>query len=473
MRHAGLGLAVLLVLGGGAGLYANARDDAPPSAAPMSRPVAARVRSVAAPRTGAGLFGLNEGVTIPEMLIARGIVKPEQEAAILERAARDAVSVGVGILRANSANYPFVTQFALDRDGWDWRRADLWYQAVEAQGLEVNMVLGPWPGTRTANYTDHYVPADMLAYQSYVRRLVERYDGDGVDDMPGLKRGALSWEVDNEPDLHNSVPARDAKTKIDPATFQTPKQYAAVLVATAAAIREADPDAVVLNGGLYSGGTERGRAYMREVLAQPGAAQSFDILSLHCYFDADNLSLVDACIESARLLAPDKPYWITETGVPSDGRKPWADETWQARMVAAVYGSFLAAGAERVFWHTLTDPPTDALPGGNTKHPFSSHSLYKAQPGPDGAKSASGARVLKASGALYQRLARHMASADPTAIVEQAATGGRLLATGQGWLAFQGSPQAPKGASQAEDLLTGQTRAIRPGETVPAPAWIQ
>ena len=36
-------------------------------------------------------------------------------------------------------------------------------------------------------------------YQDFVKQLVERYDGDGIDDMPGLKNPIKYWQIDNEP----------------------------------------------------------------------------------------------------------------------------------------------------------------------------------------------------------------------------------------------------------------------------------
>ena len=38
----------------------------------------------------------------------------------------------------------------------------------------------------------------------FVRALVERYDGDGKEDMPGLKKPVRFWQVGNEPDLASS-----------------------------------------------------------------------------------------------------------------------------------------------------------------------------------------------------------------------------------------------------------------------------
>ncbi len=44
-------------------------------------------------------------------------------------------------------------------------------------------------------------PCDMNVYQDYLRFLVERYDGDGDNDMAGLRYPVKYWEVGNEPEL--------------------------------------------------------------------------------------------------------------------------------------------------------------------------------------------------------------------------------------------------------------------------------
>jgi hypothetical protein len=41
---------------------------------------------------------------------------------------------------------------------------------------------------------------DTAAFYTFVQKLVERYDGDGVDDMPALKAPIKYWEFSNEPD---------------------------------------------------------------------------------------------------------------------------------------------------------------------------------------------------------------------------------------------------------------------------------
>lgn len=73
-------------------------------------------------------------------------------------------------------------------------------------------MLSPWSGNATGVETSEYVVADEAAYTAWVTAAVERYDGDGVDDMPGLLAPIRHWEVDNEPDLKNSLRPKRAPT---------------------------------------------------------------------------------------------------------------------------------------------------------------------------------------------------------------------------------------------------------------------
>jgi hypothetical protein len=414
---------------------------------------------------GADFFGINEAVAIPFAHLKQGLIDPSEEGAELIADARLSRELGATIVRGNSPVYPYLDHLSLRKRGWDWTRSDLWVQSVQQAGLEALLVLGPWPGNRTGAFTSSYLPADLEAYDTYIRRVVERYDGDGVDDMPGLERAIRYWEVDNEPDLHNSVPARGSTNPPDPETFETPEEYAQILIRSARVIRETHPDPVILSGGLYRPHHERGRAYLESVLAVEGAKESIDVLSLHCYFDKDSLEMVNRTMLNAHELLPGVPVWITETGVPSIGGAH-VDEEWQGRMVAGVYGAFLAAGADRIFWHTLADPP-DAR-SHMRRSTFASHSLLQTlsdqEPGP-GME-----RMDKSAGRVFRRLAELMAEVDPASLAEIEVGGGRILETDQGWLAFWGSPELPAGAGSLISLDTGeQLEALASPR---APFWI-
>ncbi|MFZ5480863.1 MAG: glycosyl hydrolase [Myxococcota bacterium] len=453
MRRVVLVVAALLLAGGVAAWVAARPAKAPAPVAPRA-PEAPAITLPSAPAVPSRLLGINEGLGSPER---NAFAAAGTDAAIARRAVmlRD---LGAGVVRANNHGWPGLNHLEWTGPAGMDRLMDI----AGRGGIDVIAVVGPWPGARTAVHTPRYVPDDLPAYEAWVTSVVERYDGDGVDDAPGLLRPVLAWEVDNEPDHHNNVAPRGADVPdFDPTTFETPEEYATVLVATSRAIRAADPDATVLLGGMFRPAGPQGRAYLEAVLARPGAHAAIDGLSLHCYFSQDSLDTVKRTMSTARELAPGLPVWITETGVPSVPPPDHADEDWHARMVAAVVGGFLAEGAEGVLWHTLVDARRDEDAG--DPNGFAGRSLFRVTGG-------NPARIEPKPGAVvFSRLAARLAGLGPRDLAEVPAEDGRLLETPNGWLAFWGAPPVPPGGGAVTDLLTGETREA---DHAVSPAWI-
>lgn len=439
-------------------LRRSVEEAAPPPEARPAPPATPRVTashapSAAAPR-GAPLLGVNEGLTLPPSLLMR-LGGTASARATMARRTQMLRQLGAGVVRANNHLWPHLNlhQFR----GFD--DADAFVTAAGAAGVDAIVVLGPWPGMRTAAVTPRYVPDDLDALAAWVRSVVERYDGDGVEDMPGLVRPVLAWEMDNEPDIHWRVLPDGGVRDQEKAPFGTPEEYVRVLLAMSGAVRAADPDATILLGGMFNPGTVPGtRDYLMQVLAEPGAREAFDALSVHVYFAADSLEPIRLTMQSVRALLPGARVWVTETSVPGLGE--W-DEEWQARMVPGVVGAFLADGAERVLWHTLVDPPADQAERGH--HGFHGNSLFRVEEDEENRERI----VRKPAGDVFRRLAGHLADATHTDVAEVPAEGGRLLETPSGWLAFWGEPALPPGAGAVEDLLTGE-----PTDRATAPAWI-
>lgn len=414
------------------------------------------------PRTavfGNEVMGINEAVSVPLEAMG-GLRTPLWERDVLRRRGDATAALGSRLVRASSHVWPYLNHHQFEEREIGFGEADRFFQTLGAHGLDVVVVIGPWPGARTALYTKHYLPDDLDAYGAWVQQLVERYDGDGVEDMPGLEARVVAWEIDNEPDLHNASPPRGVEPDDIVSGFQTPQEYATVLLATERAIRRADPQAMVLSGGIYRPMTASGRDYLERVLEVPGVRDAIDGISLHCYFSENNLGRVRDSMATVRELSPELPVWITETSVPSDSRRPWINEDWQARMVAGVYGAFLAEGADRVFWHSLTTPPARAK---SEPRGFGSNALM--------ASSDEEGWVPKPAALVYERLAAHLASVEMASVHEVAVSGGRLLATDQGWLAFWGEPHPPDEARIVHDLMTGERRPVQ--GPVTTPAWLE
>ena len=87
--------------------------------------------------------------------------------------------------------------------------------------------------------TADYIPAPehMQDFRDYIRNLVERYDGDGKDDMPGLLFPVLHFQVGNE--YYNEV-----------FWAGTADEYGILLREAAAAARAACPDVKIILSGI-------------------------------------------------------------------------------------------------------------------------------------------------------------------------------------------------------------------------------
>lgn len=173
--------------------------------------------------------------------------------------------------------------------------------------------------------TDH-----LQAYGSLIRQIVAHAD-------PVIN----DWEIWNEPDsgqfFHGS-----------------PSQYAWMLRTAHDAIKQVDPQAQVLLGGISS---TAGSVWLAEVLAVPGAdaAHAFDIANVHERARLDGLAgdirAWQAMLAGAGFTGP---LWITEHGYPSDPAFQYdpgfaTGPASQAAYLAASLPTLLDAGAAEVF----------------------------------------------------------------------------------------------------------------------------
>ena len=283
------------------------------SAAPTAPPVAAAPVVLPPPLPGPlvradGLpsrfsLGINEAISVPLRAVRDQGFGGDALKAHLDEDARLTRSLGAVFVRGNTGAFPRSSWWSSQREPNSAANTDTWVRVVQAGGFEPILMVSPWPGNRTANVTETYLPTDMAAYTAWVTALVERYDHDGIDDMPGLVAPIRYWEVDNEPDLKFTVPPRDAVRDVPPGSFCSPKEAATVLVATSAAIKAAYADAKVLNGGIYRPFAENGKSYLRALFAEPGVAAAVDVVSLHSYAsDEHGDSFADALATAGEII---------------------------------------------------------------------------------------------------------------------------------------------------------------------------
>lgn len=189
-------------------------------------------------------------------------------------------------------------------------------------------------------------PYDMDAYRDFVAALVERYDGDGIDDMPGLQIPIKHWEAGNEPSMQEGFN-----------TFfhGSSEDYLEILKATSEAVREADPEAHVLHAGMA--GMDPGMVSFWEPIFERGR-DYFDIANIHSIGASDELNVP----EFAELLTEygiDKPIWVTEaqhrSGRTFDGRDISAEE--HARIMVTSYVLAFSQGVDKIFYTSFRAPP--------------------------------------------------------------------------------------------------------------------
>ncbi len=230
------------------------------------------------------------------------------------------------------------------RHTYNWRDIDLAVQAWQRNGIHIMTSLrfeSPWA---TAQRTDKefvylksftkqialrtadYLPKreHMKDLRDYMQALVERYDGDGRDDMPGLLFPVLHYQIGNE--YYNEVYWTGSA-----------EEYGQLLRETAAGARAACPDVKIILPGIgfkdvqtfYDGEMRpRTEAHVRKLLPKvpPNMrkfgerGEAFSIATAKC---TDAYDILDArwpnhgiVTKSRELLrsirASNKPVWSAE-----------------------------------------------------------------------------------------------------------------------------------------------------------------
>jgi hypothetical protein len=199
----------------------------------------------------------------------------------------------------------------------------------------------------------------------FVVVLVERYDGDGIDDAPGSPR-IRYWEFYNEPDNGNVLYAEQGWGYWG----HNGAGYAQMLAAVYGPVKAASAEAKVIMGGLaYDWFEDQGGPFVREFLddvLSNGGGQYFDVMNFHYYwpFGPDWFSYGIEIIGKTNFLRSkllsygvEKPFICTESGAWSQ-LEGGSDEI-QSRYVAKLYARSMVAGLQYVTWFTLQDSAED------------------------------------------------------------------------------------------------------------------
>jgi len=188
-----------------------------------------------------------------------------------------------------------------------------------------------------------YMPRHLDAFAAYVRKTVQHYGG-----------RLNVWEILNEPIYTSYALPRRKGYQVE--------DYVALLRVAYRAVKEVDPDALVI-GGIAGGPT----TYTEEFI-EAGGLRCIDALNLHTY---PGLTAPDAYEEPLRRLrqrlrtaGADKPIWFTEGAYYADDDKPvepyhtWlkpVDSEAEAAQWQVKFNTLLLAyGAEKIIYHSGT-----------------------------------------------------------------------------------------------------------------------
>ncbi|MFC1735846.1 hypothetical protein ACFL1X_06995 [Candidatus Hydrogenedentota bacterium] len=210
---------------------------------------------------------------------------------------------------------------------------------------------------------------------------VERYDGDGIDDMPGLKIPIKYWQFSNEWTWRWKGSQED---------------FIELWRISYECVKQADPEAKVVLGGMtgigalalvdgyrgddfivYQGkafGAEelptipefqKQRAFIEAVLEQ--AAPYFDVISFHVYGGYQHIPGCVAWLrDKMEALGYSKPIITTEMGGPFiKGQDAYTEQT-HCDAIVKYHAVSLTSGIDVIYWSTLNVLPEWGITYANT-----------------------------------------------------------------------------------------------------------
>ena len=278
---------------------------------------------------------------------------------------------GIGITWGRYAAADDVMRFTIESgDIYDFSRSDPAVAAAVSNGIGM---VGQLTSQRRGNRNDPLVTEDEInQFKAYVGAVVERYDGDvdfGVaegeptyPDCDTDQNGSISIEEkESWAAAHRYYAWELMKEPLPPERANGPAQVgflaeevAVVLQAGSEAIKAADPNGLVLFGGLAPGpmgGVEATKTYLTNILAAGGAA-AIDILGVDAFTDPpDEMLEMHRSVMGSLYL--DIPLWVVQLGTNAGGcgHNPWGGSPEnQAKYVVKGFSLAFAAGAEKVFW---------------------------------------------------------------------------------------------------------------------------
>ena len=176
--------------------------------------------------------------------------------------------------------------------------ATIWpYANWEQKSCKRNKGRSPF-GKKFSKYLSK--PCSMENYKIFLTKLVDRYDGDGNNDMPGLTKPIVHWEIMNEPEFRMFFKGKE-------------DEFVEIFNFSSKLIKSKQSEAVIVMAGA-AGMFPENRRYWKSAL--PKIKDHFDIANIHHITPPDGKCdkefWVDEFSDLLKSLNIDKPIWVTE-----------------------------------------------------------------------------------------------------------------------------------------------------------------
>ena len=143
-------------------------------------------------------------------------------------------------------------------------------------------------------------PCSMEDYKNFLIKLVDRYNGDGKNDMPGLTKPIIHWQIMNEPEFKMFFKG-------------TEDDFVEIFNFSSKLIKSKQKDAVIIMAGA-AGMFPENKKYWKSAL--PKIKDHFDIAAIHHITPPDGKCdkefWVDEFSSLLKSLNIKKPIWVTE-----------------------------------------------------------------------------------------------------------------------------------------------------------------
>jgi hypothetical protein len=256
------------------------------------------------------------------------------------------------------------------RDSYNWAPYDALVRAANSRGIKLLGMIGytpAWARPTDCRSDDKCAPANVHDFAFFAGQAARRYGPLGLH----------AWEIWNE---------QNGGTFWKPAP--SPSLYARMLQTSYSSIKENDPEAWVLTGGMaavYTGGGLYSSVDFLKAIYRNGAKGAFDAVGAHPYcfagsFDCPNQdaswsawSQMSSTSESLRSVMvangdQDKRIWGTEYGAPTAGGSQAVTEDHQVKQLVDGFRRFSSSSwTGPLFWYSYRDACTD---GGDSECHF-------------------------------------------------------------------------------------------------------